>query len=415
MFKILITLLLITLVSFSAVSAIDADTYFDFLKSQYNLHDRNLYDFLESELTAFIELYSDNELRPEAMYLLGKVYLEDNRPHQALGLFVKTLFLNPGSKYQDIIISEIRSIMVSERNLEDKKDYIKAIIDMEIDESEKSERYYQYLDWLYGLLEPKLYRWSLNHYYDFLTLYPDHAQIDRVHRWIAETYAADGDYKAGVAGFKKYEQLYPDSPHTAHVQNRRGVILYKNLKNYEQAEKIFSSVIENFPKSPEVGEALFLRADIKAKKSKNYTGAINDLSQLVNDIPDHQKAVPALFEIAQIKEKKLKSFIAAIETYEQMVQSYPEHARCAEALEMAGKLHMKINETAGAVEKYAQIAEDYPNYPDAPDLLLKAASLSESKLKDINRAREYYQLVKDKYPDTDFSRKADKRLAGLDN
>jgi len=207
----LILVLFLVSIFLSQALADEPGVYFEFLNSKYNQHDTKLYDFLKTEFKSFIGQYPDSKNLPDASFLLGKVYQEDGDPHIALAIFLKTLFVYPNSERHSTAIEEINLIVANDRNYEEKQEAIKARINEPFENLDLPERHYRYLEFLYSLEQPKLYTWALNQYYQFLSMFPQHEQIDRVHRWIAGTYAAMGNHEAAVSAYLKYESLYPRS------------------------------------------------------------------------------------------------------------------------------------------------------------------------------------------------------------
>jgi len=58
-----------------------------------------------------------------------------------------------------------------------------------------------------------------------------------------------------------------------------------------------------------------------------------------------------------------------------------------------------------------ELYKNYPQSPDAPTWLMTMAATYDAKLNDKAKAREYYQMVKDKYSTNPWAKEADKRLA----
>ncbi len=57
-------------------SAYTADSYFEYVKSVYDQHEKKLSGFLVAELQTFVRMFPQDDHAAEASYLLAQVYLE---------------------------------------------------------------------------------------------------------------------------------------------------------------------------------------------------------------------------------------------------------------------------------------------------------------------------------------------------
>ncbi|MFH2034869.1 MAG: tetratricopeptide repeat protein [Candidatus Zixiibacteriota bacterium] len=411
--KILLLLFIITLGISDLSLAQNDKTCFEFLRAKYNDHDSRLSEYLKTEVNSFISQYPQSSLMPDALILQAKIFDEFREEEVAVAILVKVMFLYPTSDKRPEANDLMMSLIAGNDKLQEIKNELFNLSDKIDFEENRADRYYSYLEFIYDLGQPQMYNWLMGELYHFLAEFPDHIQIDRVHRWIAGTYGAENEEQAAVAAYLKYEMLFPESEFIPLVKNRRAEVIYEDLKEYDTAMAIFTNVIEQYPSTQYVATALFHRAKIKANRFKEYVAAINDLRRLADDFPDHQLAMPALFEIARLNEKKQKAYIGAIGVYEEIVEKYPNNPQAPDALIMAAKLHTKINEDRNAIGKYAQYATHYPNRKDSPQMLFKAGMICESKLKDNQQAFEYFDAVAKRYPDSKYAPKAQKKADRL--
>ncbi len=409
-----VIIFLISCLGFGSIAAADeSDIYYEFLKNCYNQNEKELNDFLLSELNLYIKIFPKSKNLPAAGYLMAKIYADKGYEDIAFALFMKQLYLYPNSLIHSGIVEEARKIIAKNSRYKNRQAELTQLIGGTFPECDQADCLYNYLAFLYDLDQERLYNWNLREFYDFIAHNKSDDRVEQVHRWIADTYALEKNEQAAQSAYLKYEQLYPESKHIPYVKIRRAKILYEDLKDYETALEILTQVIDNYPMTDYAGSALYLRGEIKEKKQRDYNGAIADFRRLVTDMPGHDMGVDALFNIAEINRDQLGASKTAIGVYDEIIDLYPEDIRGVKALEEAAEIYMKLDDPLSAAQEYARIASQFPAYEDSPKMLTKAGAICESKLVNYEKAIEYYQMVVDKYIDTDDAVKAEKRIAKL--
>ena len=412
--RVALMLLCVHLGSVASGSAYTADSYFEYVKSVYNQHEKELSGFLATELETFMRLFPQDDHVAEASYLLAQVYLERGKEHRALAAFFKTLYLYPGSDVHPSAVEAAHKIIAKNRGYKDKKEELARIIDGDFAGGTSADRHYRYAAFLYGLGQSKLYDWSLIEFGDFVTRFKDDARNEEIQLWIADTYAAKGENEAAVASYLKYERLHPGSDKLPGVKYHRATLLSEKIKDFERATEVLTDVVDNHPASDHAAAAIYARARIKASKFKDYDGAIADYRRLVTDRPQHDQALEALLAIAALSADKLKAYRTAIGAYEEVVDNYPGDNRGIEALEESAKIYLnKLKDPLAAAAQYARIATQFPAYDGAAPALFKAAEICEKKLKEYNKAIEYYQLVTTMFPDSKLAGKAREKITRI--
>ena len=404
--------LLITLILGAVVTsgAGEDETYFEFLKATYNKHDKKLHDFLQSELKVFLERYQDSDFGAEASYLLARTYSDMNDDHESLAMLLKTLYLYPNSGIHSAAVAEAHRIIATNSSFKNQVAELNKIVDGEFEGGDMVDRYFRYLTFLHKIDQKKLYDWMLDEYYDFIVRFKTDNRVEKIHRWIADIYAAKGDAEAAVAGYQKYEKLFPVNKNLPYVIINRAEVLNEELREYALAKSLLTQVVDNYPKTEYSSTALFSRAKIKTERFKDYSGAIADYRQLIADNPKHEKAVDALFKIADIDVQRLKAYRAAIDVYNEIVEAYPGNGRGVEALKESADLYNKLKDPYTAALQYARVAELYPDHSEAPQWLYYAGDINMSKLKEYQQAKNYYEQVVEKYPGTEYAVKAQQRI-----
>ncbi len=407
-----ISLLLIICLFISVVSPVadNSETYFDFLKATYNRHDKQLNDFLKAEFELFIAFYPESEHVPEALYLLAQTFLERKAEHEGFALLMKALYLYPDNPVKTSVVAEAQRIVATNSSYKRQQGELRKIIDGEFPGGEMAERFYRYLKFLRELDDRKLYSWTLAEYYEVIERFKDDSRVEQIHRWLGDVYASMGEAQAAVAAYQKYEKLFPVNKNLPYVIINRANVLNEDLKDYALANSLLTQVIENYPETKYASTAMFSRAKIKEERFRDYDGAIADYRQLIKQDPQHEKAVEALFEIASINVNRLRALRSAIDTYNEVVQKYPESPRGVKALKESAALYLKMKDPYSAAKQYARIAELYPDHVEAPAMLFEAGEQALGKIKDFQMAKEYYNLLIEKYPGNVYADKAQQRI-----
>ncbi|MFZ5979559.1 MAG: tetratricopeptide repeat protein [Candidatus Zixiibacteriota bacterium] len=392
------------------VGAADDETYFDFLKATYNKHDKKLHGYLQSELKVFLGQYPESDFAPEASYLLARTYSDVNDDHESLAMLLKTMYLYPNSEIHTAAVAEAHRIIAANSAYKDRVAELNQIVDGNFEGGEAADRHYRYLSFLNRLDQKKLYDWMLEEYYDFTVHFKNDSRVEKIERWIAGVYAAKGDALAAVAGYQKYEKLFPVNKNLPYVIINRAEVLDSELREYALAKSLLTQVIDNYPKTEFSSSALYARAKIKTERFKDYSGAIADYRQLIADNPKDEKAVDALFQIADIDVRRLKAYRAAIDVYNEVVEAYPGNPRGVEALKESADLYGKLKDPYTSATQYARVAELYPDHPEAAQWLYYAGEVTMSRLKEYQQAKSYYEKVVAKYPGTEYAGKAQQRI-----
>jgi len=409
----ILALLVICFCLNSITSADESDVYYEFIKENYNLNEKKLNNFLLAELSMYLKLFPESHNLPASGFLMAKLNEEKGYEDIAFALLMKQLYLYPANPIQPQIVEEARSIITKHSQYKARLDELTLLLDTPFPACEGGDCYYNYLAFLYDLEIDKLYQWNINEYYDFIGKYGSDSRVEEVQRWIADTYLFNKDEEAAQAAYMKFERLYPESEYVPYARTQRARILYEDLKEYPKAIDLLTQVVTDYPTSDYAGSALYLRGEIRADKLREYNTAIADYRQLVNDKPRHEMVVDALFRIAEINQDKLDASLTAIGTYNEIVESYPDDMRGAKALEETAEIYLRLDNPLSAAQQYAKVATQFPSYMDAPETLIKAGKVCESKLKDYQKAIEYYQMVIDKYPDYGDIDKVEKRILKL--
>jgi len=119
----------------------------------------------------------------------------------------------------------------------------------------------------------------------------------------------------------------------------------------------------------------------------------------------------ALFnpEVKKINKSKV---LKIINFYTEYAERYPDDSLSPVYLFKASDVSMNLYRPSETIKILDTILIRYPDYEKTPTALFLKAFIYEDQVKNYDRARKYYQMFIDKYPDNEF---ADDAQMSLDN
>ena len=398
----------------SAGAQYDSAKHLTFIRDAYNRHDKNLSEYLLSELEQFLDMNPETAQAAEAQFLIAKVHEEQGEKHVALAAFLKTAFLYPQSNWAQESNNAARKILTEEEPYKRQSEKWSAQLAKAATPDSATQGFYNYLDALVNIESNKLQLEITQEAGAFHTNYPNDARSDIVARWRAEAFAKAEKYREAALSYLRFEYLYPESALLPFARYSRGVLLSQELGDHKAALEALSQVVTAHAQTEYAASAQYMLGEIKREKAKDHRGALVEYRKLVDTYPANENVVAVLFAMAAINANELKDYTAALAAYDEIVAKHQADKRGSEALEKAAELLKdKVADFNQAAEYYAKVAEVYPLSEKAPDMLLKAAGLCEEKLKDTKRAADYYNLVISKFPAHKKADEVRKKLAKL--
>ncbi len=232
----------------------------------------------------------------------------------------------------------------------------------------------------------------------------------------------------------------------------------KNIPPYKfgKAIEIFQSVINKYPQTDQAVESYFKIGDLYVLEEK-YPEALVQFRKILGQYPDKRDVLArAIMSVGGCYEKQgdwdntykymreafdkfpdvpgtlsipegiltyymnkkdkagqEKAYAQAIKDYQGLIAKYPASQLAYSATNMLAEVYMRGEDWADVLATINGLVKNYPQSPDAPTWLMTMAATYEVKLNDKVKAREYYQMVKDKYSSSPWAKEADKRLESL--
>ena len=125
-----------------------------------------------------------------------------------------------------------------------------------------------------------------------------------------------------------------------------------------------------------------------------------------------KKLETELFGSTQGKIDRNKA-IELIDLYSEYANSNPEDTLSPEFLYKASDISMNMRRPVQTIELFNQLLTKYPEYEKTPTVLFLKAFVYEDQMNDYDRARKYYELFLEKYPDNEFADDAEISLKNL--
>lgn len=104
--------------------------------------------------------------------------------------------------------------------------------------------------------------------------------------------------------------------------------------------------------------------------------------------------------------------IELVQAYNDFAKKYSEDTLAAEYLFRAGEISMNINMARRAIQYFDRISNNFPEYKKVPYCVFLQAFIYDTRLNNLEKAREYYNLFISKFPDHELVKDA---KASIDN
>ncbi len=212
----------------------------------------------------------------------------------------------------------------------------------------------------------------------------------------------------------------------------RGVMYFQSGK-YEEARKIFETIMEDHPYSNYTLDAQLSLADLLFR-IEEVDEAASYYASFVTMHPGHSKAPYALFQkgMSHFKgvlsvDRDQKTTRKALFAFEDLVAGYPESQYAEKSHELImflrerlasrefyiGNFNYKNKNYKGALARFANILEKYPDCTIV-DKTLYYIIRSYDKLGESERARDTYSTLITQYPESSYCKDAKKFNLDID-
>jgi TolA-binding protein/uncharacterized membrane protein len=217
-----------------------------------------------------------------------------------------------------------------------------------------------------------------NNFKTILDKYPTSPPADQAAYYYAITYYMENNCNQTISGFQHLVRAYSESVWVPEAYYHIG-LCNRNLDNKEEANKNFKYVVDNFPTT---NWAQYSKERLGEKTPS--IGAEALFGQAINDFNHDQCA-------------SVKEYV------EQIMERHPGFGKMDQALAIYALCFYKEKEFEETINAYNQLIKKYPKSNLVPEAYYHIA-LSNKSLKRTAKAKENYQVVVEKYPQTEWAR-----------
>jgi len=311
-------------------------------------------------LTEFTERWPKDDLRPQAHYYLSTSYMSLGLEDDAVAHidFLEKHHSNDFYTFEAQV--EVARILADKASYARSREVYEALNSRRLPKASRYDVWFGLAEVYYGLEEPQNAITTINDVLQ-LTLKPEKRAPVLLLR--AECYVKLDSLDQAVNSFKSVARKYARGIFGAEAHFRLGEI-YESTDSLELAQKSFEAVPRAYASSEYAGEAI------------KRTGSIGKLLKLQASAGDDSPEAMSLrqFSLAEL----------------QLLQ---------------------FDNPAEALVIYQQLLEDYPDSEYAPKAAYAITYIYHSKLGDMAKAREAYDLLVSRYPDTPQARHAERLVS----
>ena len=403
-------------IQYPAYAQLDEPKYYTYLHESFSRQDNDIYDYLIDEFNLYLKTFPDSPNSDEALYMLGSLYMAERDYMEAFGTFIKIKFMYPQSARITDCATAINDIINNKesRTFEDHKIKIDQLMAESPENTTPSAAYYSCLEFLYQLHVENLNKFLIGEINNYVHSHTDKSgKKDLLFMWLGDLHEKERDWKKAIYTYNKITHLFPESILVPDVLFKRGYILYKEERSYDQAREAFIRVLTDYPQINSAGEAQFYLAEMYQEKLDNPQEAITNYQLLIESYPDNWHAVEALKRVAEIHDDA-ERYQEAINTYYQIYELYPDKEYTPDALlEIRTLYRSELKNYEKAIEILKLFATQYAQREDAAQRLFEAGEIYEDDLQRIQAAIDTYHEVKNKFPASKYARRAQDRIEDL--
>ncbi len=152
--------------------------------------------------------------------------------------------------------------------------------------------------------------------------------------------------------------------------------------------------------------------------SLSLASCVNNNTTIVKDA-DAQKTmmaelVKAEQDLYKTKEVDRSKAVSMIDMYVEYSDKYPEDTVCGDLLFKAAEIAMNFEQPNNAIRYLTKIETDYINYRNYGMVIFMKAYVFDNYVNNKEKAKEYYSLFIEKYPEYEYAEDAKSALMFLD-
>ncbi len=410
-------LLVMLLIGMGQADQLSESGFLNYLKESFTRNDEDINEVLVDECVLFLRTFPTSANNPEVLYILARIHEREDRYAQAVIYYAEILHLYPGSPRCGEARDAVQAILQqkAERTFESAAQKINDFLDGNTFENSLSDRFHNYLAFMYELNHPDLNPFLIERLIYYLhTFDQDVRHPDQVLFWLGDLYRRQRDWLEAMMSYEKILYIKPESMLASEILYNLAQLQYNEMDRYLEARDNFIRLITDFPEKEIAGDAQFYLAELYQRKLDNSNEALTNYRLLIEAYPENTHAVEALKRIAEIY-YDADRYEQAIDTYNEIFQRYRTHPYASEALiEIETIYRRKFDDYQRAAETLQKYAESFPELEDAPERYYDAAEMYRDDLNNKEKSIEILNAIIQKFSASPYAEKAREDIAEIE-
>jgi TolA-binding protein len=396
------------------IYAQNGDLHYNLLDKAYkDINASSQVNYLINEFENYTFFYPNAVQEDEVLFRLSHLYDLKNNTAQQLNTLIKLNILHGNSPLikQSLELIDSISTFIPELNLTDhNQETIRQLSNVPFKKDYRLA-YLEYLSFLYSAEIKKIDGFLILEMDQYKKLFfSEKKDMDAVFFWQADVYKRQGNYQAALLNFSMVYNLYKQSKFIPQTMLELARINTKHLKNIDQARDYLIELINQSPDPDLTGNAQFELAKLFEDHYKDQQEALTNYKLHISAFPNNENYVAALQKIAVIA-GQMGDYNEVLRSYMLIVEDNRDEISVSAALKNIIKLYPeKLVDHELVAKTMILYATKFPKSDEAPKNLLLAGKLYLEKLLNKVKAQEIFELMRDKYPQSNYTKEAESLL-----
>lgn len=381
---------------------VEADAYITYLQSTDVKNNKHFESIYVTELTRYLALFPDATRNKEILKSLADYYYAEDDYHKALFYYLKIRCL-----YSDYEVQTLNEQITRIMNSEEKSDYENVSENLfvmlpKMESSSLMDDRFIFLERLFELNQRKHYDMLVQEAKNYIRLYPQSINTDKILIMIGKTYERAEDYERALFYYRLLIDIIPTSDQISYVSFQIGLLLSEQLEEFRPAISTFEGLVAADPTYVLSHAAQYRAAVIYQEELEENNKAIEAFEHYLTNYAEGNFAVQSLERISQIYDEN-KEFDKSIETLRRITKNYATHSDASKAQLRIVEIYEDEQERYDmASAELIVFASLFPNHKDAEEKYFEAIELVVEKVKDNAKLKELGAAFIEKFPNSEY-------------
>jgi len=374
--------------------------------------------------TALASNYSKSDFAPEGLLRLGDSYYNLKKYPFARESYRKIIRKYPDAKQCEFALYNIGRSYDTEGAVQDAITIYTQYADRYPFSTLSAEVVYKIANHYY---KNKQIEKAKNYYKQLFTDFSDSELAEEAHFIYAKIVYESGDNMEALNLFNECAQAYGSSGKCYFYSLFYAGNCFMNMGDYKNAVKIFEETLRNEEINPEVAASMRYNCGIAYENLRQIIKAEKMFNEILYRLPKSLGAAKIYIKRGTIFECN-GDIMAAIENYElastisknkdikrdDLLFNSIEGELGAEAQKRAADCYFSIKKYKEAAREYLKVVYLFSDSALVPEAQFMAGCAVEASGL-LEEAKSNYEIVKNKYPETEWSKKAKEKIELLNN